>query len=66
MLLAAQLLAKVIANYAKEMTCKTADLTFLGQQRSSEILDELKFESILASWRTLGWIPEARMISYLW
>ena len=46
--------------------CKKAVLTFLYQQRSSEILDELKFESILGSWGTLGWIPEAKMKSYLY
>ena len=37
----------------------------LGQHRGSDILEELKFESIPASVKILAWILEARMISYL-
>ncbi len=44
------------------MTCRTEDLTCLGQQQGSEILGELKFETIFASRMTFAWILEVKMI----
>ena len=52
----------MIVKCAKEITCRTADLTRLGQQRGSKILDELRFETILASRKTIAWISETKMI----